>query len=138
VHTEHDAVAIEKIKVGDRVWARNERTGATELRTVTHIAPQHFDKLMELRVAGEKSALHPTPTHPFWARRNASDPAHWIDAGDVVGGWPRSLAIGDRGKTKARVVKILLPKCPPTVRQSAVGAIPNRSQLANARIQRAS
>jgi hypothetical protein len=86
VHTEHGAAPIEKIKAGDKVWARNERTGAAELRTVTHIAPQHFDKLMELRVAGEKSALHPTPTHPFWARRNASEPAHWIDAGDLVAG----------------------------------------------------
>jgi hypothetical protein len=61
--------------VGDKVWARNERTGARELHEVTAIASQHFDKLMEGRVAGEKSALHPTPTHPFWARRHASDSA---------------------------------------------------------------
>ena len=86
MHTDHGAVPIERIKVGDKIWARNERTGATELRRVTHIAPQHFDRLMELRIAGEKSALHPTPTHPFWARRKAGEPAHWIDASDLAAG----------------------------------------------------
>ncbi len=86
MHTDHGAVPIERIKVGDKIWARNERTGATELRRVTHIAPQHFDRLMELRIAGEKSALHPTPTHPFRARRKAGEPAHWIDASDLAAG----------------------------------------------------
>jgi len=41
---------------------------------------------MELRIAGEKDVLHPTPTHPLWARRNAGGAAHWIDAGDLVRG----------------------------------------------------
>ena len=86
MHTEHGAVPIEKIKVGDKVWARNERTGVTELRRVTNIAPQHRDKLIELRIEGEKEPLRATPVHPFRVRRSASDSAHWIDAGDLIAG----------------------------------------------------
>ncbi len=33
-----------------------------------------------------KSALKATPVHPFYARRNANDTAHWINAGDLVEG----------------------------------------------------
>jgi RHS repeat-associated protein len=86
VHTDHGSVPIERIKVGDKVWAHNEETGANELRTVTAIAPQHRDHLLELRIEGEKNALRATPVHPFYARRNPSEVAHWIDAGDLVAG----------------------------------------------------
>ncbi len=86
VKAEHGAVPIEKVKVGDKVWARNQKTGATELRRVTAIAPQHRDKLVELRIAGEKEPLRATPVHPFRVRRSATDTAHWIDAGDLVSG----------------------------------------------------
>lgn len=70
----------------DKVWARDTKTGKNELRTVTAIAAQHRDKLVELRVEGEHAPLHPTPTHPFWVKRNAGEAAHWIDAGDLVAG----------------------------------------------------
>jgi hypothetical protein len=60
VHTDHGAAPIERIKVGDKVWARNERTGATELRAVTAVAPQHRDQLVERRIEGESSALRAT------------------------------------------------------------------------------
>jgi RHS repeat-associated protein len=84
VQTEQGEVPIERIKVGDKVWARDTKTGKNELRTVTAVAPQHRDKLVELRVAGEEHTLRATPAHPFRARRNADDAAHWIDAGDLV------------------------------------------------------
>ena len=74
IHTDHGAVPIEQIKAGDKVWAHNTQTGADELRTVTAVAPQHRDKLVELRIAGEKNTLRATPVHPFRARRNASAP----------------------------------------------------------------
>ncbi len=99
---------IEKIKVGDKVWARNERTGATELRKVTAIAPQHFDKLMELRIAGEKKALHPTPTHPFWARRKVGEAAHWIEAADLIQGM-QLLSQNGRWLTIASVAALNKP-----------------------------
>ena len=73
VHTDNGAVPIERIKVGDKVWAHNEKTGVNELRTVTSVAPQHRDTLLELRIEGEKNALRATSVHPFYARRNASE-----------------------------------------------------------------
>ena len=72
--------------MGDKVWARNEKTGTTELRRVTNIAPQHFDQLMELHIEGEAATLKATPSHPFRARRDAGDTAHWINAGDLIAG----------------------------------------------------
>jgi hypothetical protein len=81
VHTDHGSVPIEQIKVGDKVWAHKEKSGANELRTVTAVAPQHRDKLLELHIEGEKNPLRATPAHPFYTRRNAGDPAHWINAG---------------------------------------------------------
>ena len=86
VQTDHGAVPIERIKVGDKVWAHNEATGKNELKRVTAVAPSHRDKLLELRIAGEKNALRATPVHPFRARRDAQDKPHWIDAGDLVAG----------------------------------------------------
>jgi len=86
VHTDNGAVPIERIKVGDKVWAHNEKTGVNELRTVTSVAPQHRDTLLELRIEGEKNALRATSVHPFYARRNASEAAHWINAGDLLAG----------------------------------------------------
>jgi len=84
VHTDHGSIPIEQIKVGDKVWAHNEKTGDNELRAVTAIAPKHRDKLLELRIEGEKDAIRATPSHPFYARANSSDSTHWIQAGDLV------------------------------------------------------
>jgi len=86
VHTDHGAVPIERIKVGDKVWTHNSATGKNELKCVTHVAAQHRDKLLELRVEGEHAPLHPTPTHPFWARRDAAPNGAWIKAGDLRAG----------------------------------------------------
>jgi RHS repeat-associated protein len=86
VHTDHGTISIERIKTGDKVWARDSITGKNELQTVTAIAPQHRDQLVELRIAGEKSPLRTTPVHPFRARRDASAAAHWIKAGDLKAG----------------------------------------------------
>jgi RHS repeat-associated protein len=86
VHTDNGTVPIERIKIGDKVWAQDTGTGKNELRTVTAVAPQHRDKLVELGIAGEKQALRVTPVHPFQARRNADEAAHWIEAGNLVAG----------------------------------------------------
>jgi hypothetical protein len=56
-------VPIERIKVGDKVWAHNSATGKNELKRVTAVAPSHRDRLLELRIAGEKNALRATPVH---------------------------------------------------------------------------
>jgi RHS repeat-associated protein len=86
VQTDHGSVSIESIKVGDKVWARDTKTGKNELRAVTAVAPQHRDKLVELRIAGENHVLRATPVHPFWARRTSGEAAHWINAGNLLAG----------------------------------------------------
>ena len=77
---------LEKIKVGDKVWARNEKTGAVELRAVTSIVPQHRDKLVELRIEGEREPLKPSINHPFWVRRSTLAKPAWIEAASMLAG----------------------------------------------------
>jgi hypothetical protein len=79
-------VPIEKIEVGDRVFSRNRQTGKTELRPVTALTPPHRDRLLELRIEGERTPLRPSTSHPFWAKRRAADPGHWIEAANLVAG----------------------------------------------------
>ena len=77
---------VEKIEVGDQVLSRNRQTGKTELRPVTALTPLHRDKLLELRIEGEPTPLRPSLNHPFWVKRNAADPGHWIVAANLVAG----------------------------------------------------
>jgi RHS repeat-associated protein len=86
VHTDHGNVPIEKIAVGDRVLSRNRQTGETELRPVTALTPPHRDKLLELRIEGEKAVLRPSLHHPFWVKRSAEASGHWIEAVNLVPG----------------------------------------------------
>jgi hypothetical protein len=52
----------------------------------TAIAPPHRGHLLGLDIAGEKNPLRATPVHPFYARRNSNEVAHWIQAGDLRAG----------------------------------------------------
>ena len=86
MHTERGNVAVEAIRVGDRVYARNRQTGKVELRAVTALVPQHKGKLLELRIAGERESLRPSFGHPFWVKRSEADSGHWIHAANLVPG----------------------------------------------------
>ena len=86
IHTDHGNVPMEKIAVGDRVYSRNRQTGKTELRPVTALTPPHRDKLLELRIEGETALLRPSLEHPFWVKRGAAEPGHWIEAANLVAG----------------------------------------------------
>lgn len=77
---------MEKIEVGDKVYSRNRATGDTELRPVIALTPPHRDKLLELRIEGEGTALRPGLDHPFWVRRSTTDTGHWIIAANLVSG----------------------------------------------------
>lgn len=77
---------MEKIEVGDKVYSRNRATGDTELRPVIALTPPHRDKLLELRIEGEGTALRPSLDHPFWVRRSTTDTGHWIIAANLVSG----------------------------------------------------
>ncbi len=81
VATATGAKAIQNIRVGDRVWARNLTTGSSQLRRVTGLFHKTADRLLTVTVAG--AAIRVTPQHPFFAVDKG-----WTDAGH--------LEVGDR------------------------------------------
>jgi len=102
VHTDHGAVPIERIRVGDKVWSLNRTTGKQELKTVTALTAQHRDRLIELRIEGEAEPLRPSLDHPFWVKRASAGHEAWIEAGTMLvgdlvldrgGNWRKVLAV---------------------------------------------
>jgi hypothetical protein len=79
IRTEHGRVAIEDVKIGDKVWLRNLSTGRDELRTVEEVYVRHVEKLLTRTIAG--GSLTTTEDHPF-----SVDGKGWTRAGDVVVG----------------------------------------------------
>ncbi len=73
---------INKVRVGDKVMAKNPETGESGAREVTHIWI-HDDELIDLRIGGD--VVTTTEDHYFW---NASDQewqtADQIDSGEYV------------------------------------------------------
>ena len=75
--TDRGWVAIEDVKVGDKVWSRSEEGPDSPLvllpvgKTITRLAV-----VLELRVAGRM--LRVTAEHPFWARGRG-----WVKAGEL-------------------------------------------------------
>jgi len=92
IHTDHGDVPIEQIAVGDQVVARNRATGKLETQPVTALTTPHHDKLLEVRVEGERNPLHPSTGHPFWAKRGDAE-AEWTPAGEMRVG-DRLITIG--------------------------------------------
>ncbi|MCX6406075.1 MAG: polymorphic toxin-type HINT domain-containing protein [Propionibacteriales bacterium] len=81
---------IEKVKVGDKVWASDPKTGVKGPRTVTHVW-KHRDALVDLKVDGE--TITTTEDHPFWSETEG----RFKDAEDLRGGelllrWDGSLS----------------------------------------------
>jgi len=77
VHTDHGDVPVEKVEVGDEVFSRNRETGQLESQPVTALTPPHQDKLIEMRIEGERTPLRPSTSHPFWLKRGDALPA-WM------------------------------------------------------------
>ena len=88
VHTNHGDVPIEKVHVGEEVEARDSATGREEYEPVTSLVPGHPDRLVEVRVAGERQPLRASVGHPFWVERDDATAGTWIAAGQ--------LRLGDR------------------------------------------
>ena len=102
VQTDHGAVPIERIRVGDKVWSLNRTTGKQELKTVTALTAQHRNRLIELRIEGEAEPLRPSLDHPFWVKRASAGHEAWIEAGTMLvgdlvldrgGNWRKVLAV---------------------------------------------
>ena len=69
VDTETGLRAIETIKVGDRVWSRNDKTGETALKAVTNLIQRHERVIWEVSLTGssdEAELFETTDDHPWW------------------------------------------------------------------------
>jgi RHS repeat-associated protein len=102
IHTPRGDVPIENIHEGDEVVSRNSETGKLEHRRVTALTPPHKDSLLEIRIEGERTPLHPTWSHPFWVKRGDATDGSWIEAGNMLvgdlvqtmqGSWRRVVSI---------------------------------------------
>gem|GEM_PF-2554613 len=80
VATEEGLRAIETVREGDRVWARDERTGAVELRPVLRRVVTHGQPVMSLIVAASDGGevLRVTSGHRFWVTAQG-----WVAASDL-------------------------------------------------------
>ena len=102
VHTNHGDVPVEKIEVGDEVESRNRDNGRLESKPVTALTPLHKDRLLELRIEGERTPLRPSIDHPFWVKRGDAQDGEWMLAGEmrtgdlvqsIQGNWRRVVSI---------------------------------------------
>lgn len=83
VRTADGRKSIEQIKVGDRVWARNLKTGANELRTVTGLFHKNANSLIKLRVS-DGASVSVTKKHPFYVVGTGWVMSGQLRIGDVL------------------------------------------------------
>jgi RHS repeat-associated protein len=76
VATADGAKPIQRIRVGDRVWARDLTSGRSTLRRVTGLFSKRADRVLRISVAG--AVIPVTPEHPFY-----SPDKGWTDAGQL-------------------------------------------------------
>lgn len=66
---------IEEVRVGDLVWAYNEKTGESNLKPVLHTMQKEVDTTIELTLG--KEVIETTAEHPFYTKTG------WKDAADL-------------------------------------------------------
>lgn len=98
VHTKDGTKPIEKIRIGDKVWAKNLTTGKNELRTVTGLVSKHTDQVMTITVAGG-AKVTVTDEHPFYVTGLG-----WVMSGDLKVGDP--LAQRDGSSTTIAAISV--------------------------------
>lgn len=79
VHTAKGDKPIEKVKAGDKVWAKDMVTGKKRLRTVKAVASHVDTRMMTLVVAGK--TIRVTTEHPFHTPKDG-----WVSSGDLAPG----------------------------------------------------
>ena len=85
---------VEKIKVGDWVWSRNEETGEEGFKPVVQLFRSEADTLVHLTYTTSATAtpatLTGTPEHPFWS----VDAQAWVGMQELTRGETLLLAHG--------------------------------------------
>ena len=74
--------AIEEIRAGDTVWAKNPETGEKELKKVVRTFVNETSELIHVRVNGE--TITATPEHPFYIPSKGWTTAIELRAGDIL------------------------------------------------------
>ena len=109
VKTEAGLTPIEEIEVGDKVWSRDEETGAEGWRDVLELFETHTEELVHLgyRVADEtgEGELIGTTGHPFWSL----DRREWVPMEDLKAGERLHVA---GGAVEAVVTTLRLEQAP--------------------------
>ncbi len=80
VDTSTGAKPIEDIKVGDKVWARDQLTGKSSLQEVTSLFQKHTTELMTITLVGG-GVVAVTTEHPFYTPDRG-----WVESGDLKPG----------------------------------------------------
>ncbi|WP_166665506.1 polymorphic toxin-type HINT domain-containing protein [Kribbella caucasensis] len=80
VDTAAGAKPIEQIKVGDRVWARDQITGKSRLQKVTSLFRKQTNELLTIKLAGG-GEVPVTSEHPFYTPDRG-----WLESGDLKPG----------------------------------------------------
>lgn len=78
VSTAKGIKSIEKVRVGDKVWAKDMVTGKKRLRTVKTVANHVDTRMMTLVIDGEKVRV--TTEHPFHTDKG------WVSSGELKTG----------------------------------------------------
>jgi hypothetical protein len=89
VATEHGAKPIEQVVVGDRVWAKDLRSGERHLRTVNGLFTKVADRILTITAGG--TSIDVTPQHPFWVPGRG-----WVETGSLKVGDPLESLRGGR------------------------------------------
>ena len=86
VQTDRGLVPIAKIKVGDRVLAKNEETGVESYQDVIATFSEWHESTLTLSISNGKvdEAIITTDEHPFYVNGEGFVPAGFLKVGDVV------------------------------------------------------
>ncbi|AZZ92956.1 hypothetical protein EUZ85_20370 [Hahella sp. KA22] len=87
VETAEGKVAIEEIEVGDQVYARDEITGETQLRTVLNTIQNQDKQIVTITVRdseGRQEEINTTPEHPIWVEGESWSRADKLEEGDYL------------------------------------------------------
>ncbi len=94
VTAEAGALPIDKLKPGDKVYARNEQTGEQSYHPVTQTFATPNDELYNLTLtstSGKQETLGVTGNHPFWGKDKGWTESDLLKSGMQVagkdGGW---------------------------------------------------
>jgi RHS repeat-associated protein len=79
VATENGPKPIEKIEVGDKVWAMDPGKGEARLAEVSAAYERKTNRLYIIELEGE--TIETTREHPFWVKGKG-----WVEAGNLVEG----------------------------------------------------